>query len=212
VRKHKGILMERLRVLGRSGHSSDPSLGLNAIEGMMRAIDAIAAYRETLARDHADPELAVPVPTINLGRIEGGDSPNRICASCSLDVDVRLTPTLGIEAARAGLHAAVDRALAGTPFSVEHSSLVDGVPPFELESTATLVREIEAIAGAPAETVLFGTEAPFYASVGLETVVLGPGDIRVAHQPDEHTTREALSRATDLYSAIIHRFCIEGDS
>lgn len=34
VRMHKGNMMNRLRLIGKSGHSSDPSLGRNALEGM----------------------------------------------------------------------------------------------------------------------------------------------------------------------------------
>ena len=38
IRLHKGIGMEAIRLTGRSGHSSDPALGVNALEGMHQAI------------------------------------------------------------------------------------------------------------------------------------------------------------------------------
>jgi acetylornithine deacetylase len=103
----------------------------------------------------------------------------------------------------------VSAAIDGTEFRLEHEALVPGVPSFEIASDAELVRALEAISGQAADAVLFATEAPFYAALGLETVVLGPGDIRVAHQPNEHTTREALVCATDLYAKMIGRFCVE---
>src|SRR5690606_13520695 len=67
VRQHKGILMESVRVVGRSGHSSDPALGANAIDGMQRVITALADWRAALQRDHRDDSFAVPVPTMNFG-------------------------------------------------------------------------------------------------------------------------------------------------
>ncbi len=34
IRMHKGIAMEAIRLTGRSGHSSNPDLGVSALEGM----------------------------------------------------------------------------------------------------------------------------------------------------------------------------------
>ncbi|HEV2212534.1 MAG TPA: M20/M25/M40 family metallo-hydrolase, partial [Gammaproteobacteria bacterium] len=48
VHVHKGILMEAVRVVGHSGHSSDPSLGKNALEGMHRALASLLAFRDEL--------------------------------------------------------------------------------------------------------------------------------------------------------------------
>ena len=45
VRKHKGVMMERVLLEGSAGHSSDPSLGRNAIEGMGRVIEALGRVR-----------------------------------------------------------------------------------------------------------------------------------------------------------------------
>ena len=65
VHMHKGILMEAVRLIGRSGHSSDPSLGKNALEGMHKAIAGAAhlpgratapAPRPSLQGTDPDPE------------------------------------------------------------------------------------------------------------------------------------------------------------
>src|SRR5690606_9306945 len=49
VRKHKGVLMERIALRGRSGHASDPSLGRSALDGMARLLPELIALREALA-------------------------------------------------------------------------------------------------------------------------------------------------------------------
>jgi acetylornithine deacetylase len=94
---HKGILMERLRIFGRSGHSSNPALGSNAMEGMHRVIAALLALRAQWQATHRDTAFAVPGPTLNLGHIRGGDNPNRICGRCELEFDIRLMPGMDIE-------------------------------------------------------------------------------------------------------------------
>ena len=68
---------------------------------------------------------------------------------------------------------------------------------------------VEALCGCSAKTALFATEAPYLSQLGLETLVLGAGDIRVAHQPDEYVTMAGIERATDLYADLIRRYCTE---
>ena len=76
-------------------------------------------------------------------------------------------------------------------------------------SDSAFSNAVETLCGCSAQTALFGTEAPYLAELGLQTLVLGAGDIAVAHQPDEYVTMAAIERATDLYANLIQRFCIE---
>ncbi|MCD6060832.1 MAG: argE, partial [Moraxellaceae bacterium] len=75
LRMHKGVMMERLVIKGRSGHSSDPSLGANALEAMNAAMNELLAFRAELQAKYRNPAFTVPVPTLNLGCIHGGDNP-----------------------------------------------------------------------------------------------------------------------------------------
>ena len=79
VRAHKGIMMERIKIVGRAGHSSNPAYGESALEGMTDVLIALRALREELQDRYQNPGFEVPYPTLNLGRIHGGDSANRIC-------------------------------------------------------------------------------------------------------------------------------------
>jgi len=211
VRKHKGVAMQRLRVTGRSGHSSDPSLGRSALEGMHAVIGALLGYRDELAVAPRDDSFAVPVTTMNLGRIAGGDSPNRICGSCELDIDLRPLPGVSIRALREELSRRSVEAIAGRELSLVVEELFDGVPAFETAADARLVQAAEEATGSSAQAVMFGTEGPYLQQLGMETIILGPGDIRVAHQPNEFTTRSELERATELYGDLIQRFCVDAD-
>jgi acetylornithine deacetylase len=104
---------------------------------------------------------------------------------------------------------------------VVSNALEAGPWPFDLVATgayadafagptdAGFSHAVEALCGCSAGTALFGTEAPFLAELGLQTLVLGAGEIAVAHQPDEYVTMAAVERATDVYASLIQRFCIE---
>ena len=58
-----------------------------------------------------------------------------------------------------------------------------------------------------ATTVSFGTEAPYFNQLGAETVVFGPGDMRVAHRSSEHVALAELERAMDLLVQLIRELC-----
>ena len=207
VRLHKGIQMESVRVLGHAGHSSDPSLGANAIDGMHRVIAALMDWRAELQRDHRDDAFAVPIPTLNFGHVHGGDNPNRICAACELQFDLRPLPGMDPDALRAEFRARVGEALAGTPFGLEFDALLGGVPPLATPADAPIVRAVEQLTGAPAGAVAFATEGPFLAEFAGDVVVLGPGDIAQAHQPDEYLALERIAPTQTLLTGLVERLC-----
>lgn len=209
INAHKGILMEAIRITGRSGHSSDPALGLNAIEGMYTAMGEILRWRAELQAAYRDERFHVPVPTLNLGHIHGGDNPNRICAACELHVDLRALPGMDLEELRATLKTRLEQRLAGTGFGLEISSLFHGTPPLHTPADSPIVRAAERLTGHSAEAVAFCTEAPYLNTLGMDTIVLGPGDIAQAHQPDEYLALDRLQPTLDLLRHLIQRFCVE---
>jgi len=209
VHMHKGILIEALKITGQSGHSSDPGLGVSALEAMHEAIGALLAIREELQAEHRDEAFAVPVPTLNLGRIEGGDSPNRICPSCSLTFDVRPLPTMDLGETRDRVREAVLARFSEAAVDIAFESLAAGVPAFRTPADAEIVKVAEELTGETSEAVMFCTESPFFAKLGMETIVCGAGSIDMAHQPNEYISRDGLDAATEFYAQLIHRFCVE---
>lgn len=207
VNRHKGVLMERIVLRGRTGHASAPAAGLNAIEGMLAVIAALHAWRDALAAELPDLGFPVPGPTLNLGAIRGGDNPNRICAECALDVDLRLVPGMTTTSARAGLRAAVTAALAGSGFTLDFEPLFAGIDPLAPGARRELAQACEHAAGHACAAVNFGTEGPLFQQLDMEVVICGPGEIAVAHQPDESIALAEAVRAVDLVEGVMRLFC-----
>lgn len=208
VRMQKGVAMEALDLFGRSGHSSDPSYGESALLGMHEAMDAMLEVFGQLGTTHAYEGLSPAGPTLNFGRIEGGDNPNRICAHCRLEYDVRLPPGLTIEAVRRRLSSAIEVRLSGRALRVAHSELFPAIPAFATAPDSDWVSLVERVSGHASSGVSFATEAPFFAKMGADTVVLGPGDIEVAHQPDEFLELSRLLPTVDLLESLIFETCV----
>jgi succinyl-diaminopimelate desuccinylase len=83
----KGVLAFRLHVHGRAAHGSTPWLGDNAV---LKAIDVFRRI-ETLPFSRESSEL-FDRPSINLGRINGGDALNKVPDECTMVVDIRYLP------------------------------------------------------------------------------------------------------------------------
>jgi acetylornithine deacetylase len=206
ITRHKGIMMLNLRVEGTSGHSSDPALGNNAIEGMHRALTELITYRDELGRTHQDPRFDVSVPTMNFGSIHGGDNPNRICDHAELAFDLRNLPSMDMKDFSGALEDRVSRILGDLGFTCKLELLHSPVPAFD-NGDSELAKEILALTGGASGSVAFGTEAPFLMDLELDTVVIGPGSINQAHQPNEYLPLAQIDPAIDLLSNLIGAHC-----
>ncbi|GAB6042063.1 acetylornithine deacetylase [Endothiovibrio diazotrophicus] len=212
VRAHKGIIMESIRLIGRAGHSSDPSLGVSALEGMYQVLGELLAWREEMQGKHRNPLFAVPVPTLNLGHIHGGDNPNRICGQCELHIDLRPLPGMALEELRGELERRLRGRLGESALQLEIEPLFSGAPPMETAAASPIVRESEALTHQEAGAVAFCTEGPYFQQLGMETVILGPGDIDQAHQPDEYLEVARIEPTVALLEGMIRRFCVEPEA
>jgi len=140
VRMHKGIMMEGIRLVGRAGHSSNPSLGNNAIDGMHRVISELMTWRQELESRWNNPAFEVPGPTLNLGHIHGGDNPNRICGECELRIDLRPLPGMDLEALHDELRERLATRLADSGLRLEVESLFPALPGMETAPDSPMVQ------------------------------------------------------------------------
>jgi len=208
IRQHKGIMMESVKVFGKSGHSSNPALGDNAMETMHAVIADLLAFRHELQASYHSPGFTIPTPTLNLGCIHGGDNPNRICCDCELQFDLRAVPGMSNDELRQKIKQRLARIAEQRNTTITMEALFGGVEPFEQELDSDFVRAAEQLCGKESESVAFATEAPFLKAMGIETLVLGPGSIDQAHQPNEFIAHDQIKPAISIIAGLIQRFCL----
>ncbi|UKH32958.1 acetylornithine deacetylase [Actinobacillus pleuropneumoniae] len=206
IRAHKGHVGEAVRITGKSGHSSNPDRGINAIELMHQATGYLMNMRNQLREKYHNDLFKVPYPTMNFGNIHGGDAINRICACCELQFDMRPLPNLPVE----DLYAMVNENL--KPMLEQYSDLIeirhlhDGILGYECEHSAQVVQVVEKLLGEKCDAVNYCTEAPFIQQL-CPTLVLGPGSIEQAHQPDEFLETKFIEPTRELLTKMILHFC-----
>ena len=210
VRMHKGMMMEAIQLTGQAGHSSNPALGNNALEAMHRVITELLSWRDELQAKYNNPLFEVPVPTMNLGHIHGGDNPNRICGSCELQIDIRPLPGMKLSDLRSEMQKRLKHVLRDTGIQLKTVSLTDGFDAMDTDKNSEIVKLAEKMTNTESQIVAFGTEAPYYNDIGLQTIVMGPGSINQAHQPDEYIEMKMLNPAVDIIRRLIEHYCVAG--
>lgn len=205
---HKGKAAARAEIHGRSGHSSRPDLGLNAIHAMGRVIAAAEEAAERLRGGPLDPVFEPPYSTIQIGTIRGGDALNIIPERCIVEIEARAiagaSPTAVLEPVREALEG-----LKAEGFGASWQPIA-GYPALSLRADAPIARLMTQVTGeAPLAAVSYGTEAGLYQSAGIDAIICGPGDIARAHKPDEYITRGELTACVHMLERLCAQFAQE---
>jgi succinyl-diaminopimelate desuccinylase len=180
----KGVLAMRLQIGGRSAHSSTPWLGDNAV---LKAIDVFRKI-ETLPFARESSEL-FDRPSINLGRIIGGDALNKVPDSCVMDVDVRYLPGQEPDDILAQVGAMEDVEILRTFNRVP--AIVSRANPFVHVLSAAVSRSVGG------EVMSVGrdgaSDAVSFLEAGIPAVEFGPHG-GGHHGPDEWVSIDSLER------------------
>jgi succinyl-diaminopimelate desuccinylase len=217
---HRGVYWFEVIAQGRIAHGSMPYLGINAVEGMSHLLD--------LVRDELGPALfgrvtTMPVvpdgsrhATININGIDGGqpvdDTPSPCVADrCRAVFDRRFLPEEGLERTRAEITALVRKAQSRMPdvtFTIEDRLI------FEPTRTPEDAPLIGALSGAIAKVT--GRKASLVASPGTydhkhvariagvtHCVAYGPGELAMAHQPDESCSVDDIVSCTKVLALAV---------
>ncbi|MFO1391688.1 MAG: acetylornithine deacetylase [Agitococcus sp.] len=210
IRLHKGVMMERVKIMGNSGHSSDPSLGNNALDAMTLVMSDLMAFRTEMQQKYHNSAFIIPYPTLNLGCIHGGDNPNRICGQCELQFDLRPLPEMNMDEIRQQIGQRLKRIALQQQIQIEYEAIFEGTPPAETPANSPFVKMVERLTQCDAGSVAFGTEAPYFRQLGMDTIILGAGSIETAHQPNEYLPISNISPLLLWLKQLIHHYCVLG--
>jgi acetylornithine deacetylase/succinyl-diaminopimelate desuccinylase len=215
---HKGLEWLEVHFQGRSAHGGTPEKGVNAVSaaGMFLAMVENELKPRLLARRH--PILGPP--TLNFGTIRGGDQPSTVAATCLLTLDRRTVPGENFQSIVAeltdllervergfpGLHTVVRRVQGGMG-NLLHVALVTP-PEAPLAMAAQAARR--GVCGEVGELTTFpawtdGALLSGYA--GIPTIILGPGELSLAHSPRESVPVGEITEAARIYAHLALAFC-----
>ena len=222
-----GALNFRIGVEGRAAHGCVRDEGVSAFEKFLplhAALLELERVRNEWARAQdqasARPLYAayrLPIP-LSVGVVQAGDWPSTVPEAlvCQGRYGVAVGETL--EAARAEFENVVARAAAADPWLREHPPSVEwwggqfasARTPLEAPLVRTVMRAAEAVTGAAPrlEGATYGADMRLLANEGdMPTILFGPGDVHLAHGPDERVPVHELVQATRVLALTALRFC-----
>lgn len=201
VRGHKGKAAARVIINGRSGHSSRPDLGLNAIHALSHALSAAVSEAERLTHGPFDTAFEPPYSSLQAGVVAGGQSVNIIPDTATLDLEARAIPGVDPASLLAPVKARAE-ALAADGFRIEWTPM-SAYPAMSLAPETALAALLAELTGeAPLAAVSYGTEAGLYQAAGLDAIICGPGNIDRAHKPNEYILASELTACQRLIEAL----------
>lgn len=202
---HKGRTWFELNVKGVTAHASTPWKGADAIASMA---EMIVSIREQI--DACPTHCELGKSTVTFGQIQGGYRPYVVPDDCTVCIDMRLVPPTDTPAAATIVETAIARGEHAVP-GTRGSYVITGDRPYvERDGNSFLLKELalahKKITAAEAAVTYF----PGYTDTAVIAGTLhnhncmsyGPGDLELAHKPDESVPIEDILRCEQVLTEL----------
>ena len=209
---HKGKIALRATCVGREGHSALAPMALNALH---LAVDFVQAVRAVQARVQAnspfDGDYDVAYTTLHVGTLNGGVQVNIVPNRAVVDFEIRSLAGDDADALIAELRSASRQIVAPVRDAFPEADIrierLWDYPGLGTLGDAGVVRFVQSLTGANGTMkVAFGTEGGLFSeTLGIPTVICGPGSMSQGHKPDEYVSLEQLARCEAMLDALIGR-------
>ena len=201
---HKGSLRPMVRVHGVSAHSGTPHLGENAIYRAGELLVLIAEHHEKVVRHRTHP--LVGAASLTVTRMNGGHADNVLPGACDLLLDRRMVPGEDEEAVKREIDDLL--ALARERFGVRaeivgYKATTGGATETAIETPIVQASLAASRAHGVAKPGPFGFQGGcdlvHFRKLGVQGTVIGPGDLAVAHKPDEFVPLNEFVASSLIY-------------
>jgi acetylornithine deacetylase len=202
---HRGFVAWVIETTGRAAHGSRPELGVDAIAHMGYVLVELDAVDRGLRAGAGHP--LVGTGSLHAGTIEGGEGFSTYPASCLVHGERRTIPGESVDAVRAELAGAIERAATRARELRAEVRVELSREPFEVPVEEEVVRLLtEQLGEGGIIGVPFWTDAALLQEAGIPTVVFGPAG-EGAHAEVEWVDLDSLERCARTIAATARVFC-----
>jgi acetylornithine deacetylase len=197
---------------GLEAHSSLAPIGVNAIYMAADLIGEIRAIQKDIAeRGLRDGDYEVAYTTLHVGKMQGGEVMNIVPNRASFDFEIRYLPEDDAEAIVTRIKTAAERVASSyrgvhAPARFEFHDL-QSYPAMNTPVDSEAVKFVHALTGGNSTgKITFGTEGGLFQHyLGTPAVVCGPGNIAVAHKPDEHVSLAQMALCDRMLERLVEK-------
>ena len=212
VTAHKGKLGFRVTAHGLEAHSSLAPIGVNAIYMASDLIGAIRSIQAEIAESGLrDGDYEVAYTTLHVGKMQGGEVMNIVPNRCTFDFEIRYLPEDDETAIVTRIKAAAEKIAAGYRSVFDKARFefmeLQSYPAMNTPVDSEAVKFVHALTGGNSTgKITFGTEGGlFQQALGTPAVVCGPGNIAVAHKPDEHVSEAQMAQCDRMLERLVEK-------
>jgi succinyl-diaminopimelate desuccinylase len=208
VAAHRGAIWLQIVGHGKTAHGSAPHLGINAINHVVTLLGWLAERWPKM--EYTPHDLLAP-PSMNLGTISGGVKTNVVPDYCEATVDLRTVPGQDHDAIIREVKDMAAELESTTPGLRLEVNTGNNMPPVETPVGHPLIRHaaeaVETVVGTapPVRGATYYTDGGMWVGRDIPMVIFGPGDDKLAHQPNERVPVAHLALATRGYLALMDR-------
>lgn len=212
---HKGKAALRVTCRGEAGHSALAPRFVNAIHVAAAFTEEMRSLQAQLAAGIQDAAYDIPYSTVHIGKISGGLALNMVPDLVTLDMEFRHLAAVSAQDILDAITASAARVAARFgDADLIHIEAVNAYPGLDQDTKADVVATAQRLAGGTATTkVAFGTEAGYFAGLGGNVVVIGPGDMASdGHKPDEALAISQIAACDAMMGRILAQLCRDGST
>lgn len=198
---HKGVLWLDVEVKGKTSHGSSPELGSNSIYSAIDAINKLKNLKFNYKKKYFTNS------TINIGKMNSGENINSVPDLANFTLDLRtLAPNQFYKK-----H--ISNILSEKKFSIKELVNLEMVynDTWKKKSNLNIINNICSIIKRrfkPTFANYFTDIAPFQKGFNKPfNLILGPGNITMAHQTDEYVEIKKLNQSKEIYKFLINEYC-----
>ncbi|MBI69790.1 MAG: hypothetical protein CMJ38_07310 [Phycisphaerae bacterium] len=208
VRLHKGHISLSLAIEGISAHTGSPHLGKNALVEGARLIEKLHLYAKELEEVRTPcseffPKL-LSFPILTISKINSGTAINVVPDYCEIAMGLRLLPDQDKHTVIGQIESIIKEHCA-LPW--KFTELSDN-PTMLTCSEAPINVMLSSIVGQEeSHGVSYGSDGGYLSRMGFECVLFGPGDIAIAHKPNEFVPIEEVHECADVINEVVRKSC-----
>ena len=218
--KQQGSMWFRVTIEGRSAHGGTRYEGVSAIEKAWQVFQAIMnleTKRNAAIKDPLYQGIPIPLP-INIGKIQGGSWPSSVADLVTFEGRIGVGPEEEIQDVKTQLRDCINSACADDEWLKEHPAKLEFFGgqwiPNAIEARHPFVNltkeKFEEVYKKPIkiEASPWGTDGGILGKVGnTPTIVIGPGETKMAHYPNEFIDLQEVMQAAKLFANMILEWC-----
>lgn len=217
---HSGAMNFRVTVPGLSAHGAMRAEGVSAVEKFIPLYQALMELEAERNAREESPLFArhrLPYP-LSVGTVHAGNWPSSVPESLVFEGRYGVAVGEEMQAARAEFETAVARTADQDPWLREHRPIVEwwggqfapASTPLDHPIVRTVQEAVAAVTGAPArlDAMTAGTDMRLLVNEGgTPAVLFGPGDIELAHAPNESVPVAEVVEVARTLALTALRFC-----